>query len=202
VTPLPPHAPAALAALTTPDTIVLVVCGLLALRGGVKGFAWQSVRLLALAAGIAGAARWHGPVGAWLEATLPVPEAMAPWVGWIAVLVGIVALGGWLAHLARGWIRTRELSGPDRLLGLALGAVVGLVLCTAGFLAYGRFAGEASLREAFEGSLSRRWIAAVIGVVEPLVPASVRDDWRPLLGTLEAGRAGAAEPLPAVRSPA
>ena len=37
-----------LAALATADLVVLVVCGLLALRGAFKGFAWQAVRPVGL----------------------------------------------------------------------------------------------------------------------------------------------------------
>ena len=37
-----------LAALSTPDTIVAIVCAVAAVRGAVKGFAWQVVRTIGL----------------------------------------------------------------------------------------------------------------------------------------------------------
>jgi uncharacterized membrane protein required for colicin V production len=171
-----------LAALTVPDTIVLVVCGLMGLRGALKGFAWQAVRTAALVGAIWGASLWHEPVGAWIDRTFPIPSAWAPWIGWGLVLAVLFLFGAYLAHVARGFIRTVELTHVDRALGLVLGAVVGLVLCTAGFLLYGRFAGSDDLRATFEGSVSRRWMERVVDVVEPVLPPGVRRIWLGAVG--------------------
>ncbi len=48
-----------LAALSTPDTIVAVVCAVAAVRGAVKGFAWQVVRTIGLVGALWGAGAWH-----------------------------------------------------------------------------------------------------------------------------------------------
>ncbi|MHC5012753.1 MAG: CvpA family protein, partial [Planctomycetota bacterium] len=110
------------ATLTTPDTIVLIVCAILAVRGAFKGFAWQSVRTLGLIAAFIGAGLWHRRFGAWLDEVSFLGEDPASWVAWFAIAVGIFLLATFFAWMAKGAMHKVKLGGIDRLLGFGLGA--------------------------------------------------------------------------------
>lgn len=172
--------------LTTPDTIVLLACGALAVRGAFKGFAWQSVRTIGLVAALWGATAFHGPLGTWLAADTPVPAVASPIVAWLLILCGILLVGAYLAHLARGLVRTAQLGGPDRLLGFALGAVMGLVLCVVGFTVWGKFVGEEELRDTLRGSTSAFYMARTVEVLVPLFPDTVRARFGQALAAIDA----------------
>jgi uncharacterized membrane protein required for colicin V production len=180
VSPLPTPA-----ALTTPDTIVLAACALFAVRGALKGFAWQAVRTVGLVAALWGAGAWHQRFGGWLHEHVGfLPEASTPWVAWFLILAGLLVVATFFAWMAKGAVHKVQLGGPDRLLGFALGAVMGLVLMTAGFLVWGSWVKEETLRGTLEGSVSVRWMARVVDTVEPLLPADIAKRWSPVLHTL------------------
>lgn len=172
--------------LTTPDTIVLVACGLLGLRGAFKGFAWQLVRTLGLIGSLWAAGTFYETVGDLLDRLLPVlPDAAAPILGWVLVLIVVFLVFSYLAHLARGLVKSAELSTADRAFGFALGAVMGLVLCAAALVVWGHLAGEDEIKETMDGSVSARYMAQVVEVVDPLFPDSVRDRFADALQALE-----------------
>ena len=172
-------------ALTTPDTIVLVVCVVVAIRGAIKGFAWQSVRTLGLIAALWGATAWYEPVGGWLDERLPIPSSAVSAVAWVAIALGLFFLISYLAKMARGAVRVADLSGPDRILGLVLGAVMGLVLCTMAFVVWGSFQEDDELKATFKGSISVRYMAQTVGLVEPLIPGPIREHWGDVLHSLD-----------------
>jgi uncharacterized membrane protein required for colicin V production len=172
--------------LTTPDTIVLVACGALGIRGALKGFAWQAVRTVGLIGALWGATAFHEPFGTWLSEDTPVPGIAAPIVGWLLILFGILLVGAYLAHLARGLVRSANLSGVDRILGFLLGALMGLVLSAVGFVVWGKFVGEEDLRETLDGSTSAFYMAKTVDVLDPLFPDSVRARFAKALAALEA----------------
>lgn len=172
--------------LTTPDTIVLVACVVLGLRGAFKGFAWQLVRTLGLVAALWAAGTFYEPVGNLLDSALPIlPDAAAPVLGWVLVLLVVFLVCSYLAHLARGLVRSAELTAADRLFGFALGAVMGLVLCAAALVVWGHLAGEDEIKDTMRGSMSARYMATVVEVVDPLFPDSVRERFRKALDALD-----------------
>lgn len=175
-----------LAALSTPDTIVAIVCALAAVRGAFKGFAWQVVRLLGLVGALWGAGAWHERFGGWLDAHVSfVPGAAADWIAWFAIFLGLFLLATWLAWMARGALRTANLSGVDRLFGFLAGGALGLILVTAGFLIWGSFVRSDTLKETLRDSVTVPFMAKVVDVVEPVLPSDVRRRWGDVLGTLD-----------------
>jgi len=176
-----------LAALTVPDTIVLGICLILALRGAWKGFVWQAVRTVGLIGSLWGATQFYVPVADWLNRTFAfIPEAATPALAWVVILLGIFLLFAFLAHMARGAIRTAQLSSVDRALGLGLGAVMGLVVCVVLFVLYGHVAKDDELHETLDGSVSARYLAETVELLDPLFPEVVRDRFRKSLDSLDA----------------
>lgn len=178
--------------LTTLDLVVLGLCGLFALRGAFKGFVWQAVRLAALFGALWGAGAWYG----WLADRLRtwftfLPEKSVPFVAWGVVFFGLLLLGAYLAHMARGLIRTAELSGVDRLTGFALGAATGLGLCTllllVGAAAMNTLSQRAALEGMLRGSTTLEPMTRAASLLEPLLPDGVRAVWTDLRANLAPG---------------
>lgn len=172
------------ASLSTPDTIVLVLCVVLAIRGAFKGFTWQLIRTVGLIGAIWVAGWLHEPVGAWLGDRLDVlPANWNPTAAWLLIVIGAWLLVTFVAYMARGVVRTAELTSTDRVLGFAMGAVMGLAFATVAFIVYGRVADEEQLTRTLEDSYSARLMAQLIEVAEPVIPEGVFDRWA---DTLEA----------------
>ena len=175
-----------LAALSTPDTIVAVVCVVAAVRGAVKGFAWQVVRTIGLMGALWGAFAWNEAFGAWIQENVPfVPDMASNWVALFVILIGLLLIATWFAWMAKGALRTVKLGGIDRLLGFGAGAAMGLVLVTAGFLFWGSWVRTETLRETFENSITVPYMTKVVEVVEPVLPKHLRDRWGEILHTLD-----------------
>jgi membrane protein required for colicin V production len=179
--------PTALAALTVPDTIVLAICLILALRGAWKGFVWQAVRTVGLIGALWGATQFYGPVGDWMDRSLSfVPQAAAPALAWVLILLGTFLVFAFLAHMARGAIRTAQLSSVDRALGLGLGFLMGLVVCVVIFVVWGHVMKDDELHDTLDGSISARYLAKTVEGLDPLFPEAVRDRFRKSLDALDA----------------
>jgi uncharacterized membrane protein required for colicin V production len=172
--------------LTTPDVITLVVCAVLGVRGALKGFVWQLVRTVGLVGALWGATRFYEPVGAWIDERFPVPTFLTPLLGWLLILAGTFLLFSFLAHVARGLVRTADMSTFDRFLGFALGTVMGIGLVAVGFVVWGHNAGEDELRETLRGSYAARGMAVTVEFVEPLFPDEVRQRFRKSLDAISA----------------
>jgi uncharacterized membrane protein required for colicin V production len=176
----------ALAALTIPDTIVLAVCLLLSVRGAVRGFAWQAVRTAGLIAALWGATRFYLPVSDWAVDRFDfLPNATGPVFAWLGIAVGVIFLFAFFAYMARGLVKSAKLGSFDRVLGLGLGAVMGLVLCAMGFVIWGQLSGEDQLRSTLEGSTSARFMAKTVEVLDPFFPESVRERFKKSLAAIE-----------------
>ena len=171
-----------LLALTTPDTVVLVLMVFFGLRGAFKGFTWQLIRTGGLFAALFLAAEYASPVGAFLAErfSLPQPEV----VGWIVVLVATFFAVGVIAHLVRNTVKSIRLGGVDRLLGCVLGAVLGLGIAAFGFTLWASFRPSSEVKETLGKSLSLEWMAKLVHEVTPLFPEVVRKKWTPVLESL------------------
>ena len=181
--------PVPLAALGTVDLCVLVFCSLFAIRGAFKGFVWQALRTLGLVAGLWLAGMFHVEVGAWMTQRIGVlPDAWGSVAGWLAVVVGVWLVVAMLAWMARGAVRTVDLTSADRVLGFALGGVMGLAFATVGFVIFGRVASETVLKETLENSKSAQYMTRVLDVVVVLVPPEIGERYSTTLDTIrEAG---------------
>jgi len=166
------------AALSTPDTIVLVVCLAPGVRGAFKGFTWQFVRTTGLIAAIWVAGWLHEPAGRWLDDRLNfLPSNWNPIAAWLVIVLAAWLIVTFIAYMARGAVRTAELTSTDRVLGFALGAVMGLAFVTIGFVVYGRVATDGQLTQTLEDSESAQLMARFLEVAEPVIPDSVCERW-------------------------
>ena len=168
--------------LTTLDLVVLALVAVFALRGAFKGFVWQAVRLVALFAAVWAAGAAHG----WVAARLPnvltfLPNAAVPLVSWLLVFLAVLILGAYLAHMARGVIRSAELSGLDRTAGFVLGGATGLVLCTVLLLLGGSFLVKANEKDVLDDWLcdshAHAYLLKSAELLAPLLPEGLRADW-------------------------
>ncbi|MDJ0521132.1 MAG: CvpA family protein [Planctomycetota bacterium] len=184
--------------LTVPDTIVLVVCLIVGIRGAFKGFVWQAIRTAGLIGALWAATRFHEPIGRRLDEWFSfLPTFATPVVAWLLILVGIFLVFAFLAYMARGAMKTANLTGVDRVLGLAMGAVMGLCFCAIAFVIWGFLflKTDSELEKALEGSQSARFMAKIIEVVDPLFPEGVRERFGASLKAIEAaGESGTAGP--------
>lgn len=170
--------------LTTLDLVVLGLTAVFALRGAFKGFVWQAVRLVALFGAVWGAGVWHGwlaqRLGSWFTF---LPDASVPFVSWVVVFLGLMVLGAYLAHMARGLIHSADLSGLDRTAGFVLGAGTGLALCTLLLLLGGallgkeRFTEPGMIRDALAGSQTPAYLVRAADLLAPMLPGGVREIW-------------------------
>ncbi len=170
--------------LATPDWIVIAVCGLFAVRGAFKGFAWQAVRTAGLIAAILVANLFYERLAAWLDekaSFLPATNVIA----WCLIAVGLFVALGVFAYMARGLVRSANLTAPDRLLGLAMGALMGFVLCTVAFSVYASFQSDADTRETFGDARSARYMARLVNLAEPLAPEPIRKHWMGVFGAIQ-----------------
>ena len=171
-----------LLAMTTPDTVVVVLMAFFGIRGAFKGFTWQLIRTAGLFGALFLAATYASPVGAFLSDrfSLPQPEV----VGWIVVLVATFTAVGVIAHLVRNTIKGARLGGVDRLLGCVLGAVLGLGIAAFGFTIWASFRPASEVKETLGTSKSLEWMAKFVQEVTPLFPDVVRAKWTPVLESL------------------
>ena len=175
--------------LTTLDIAVLAVCALFALRGSLKGFAWQVVRLVALFGALWGASAGDDWLTARLRVWIPaLPEASVPFVAWGTLFVLLLLVGAYVAHMARGLIRSADLTGMDRVFGFALGAVTGLFFATLLLVVGGALLDTFGKRELLEDAVHASVLAKPMGtaadVLGPLLPDGVRQVWNDALASV------------------
>ncbi len=171
------------------DLAVLTVCALFALRGALKGFAWQVVRLLALFGALWGASAWDDWLTARLRVWIPaLPEASVPFVAWGTIFVLLLLLGAYVAHMARGLIRSADLTGMDRVFGFALGAATGLFFATLLLVVGGALLDTFGKRDLLEDAVHASVLAKPMGkaaeVLGPLLPDGVRQVWDDALASV------------------
>jgi uncharacterized membrane protein required for colicin V production len=176
---------APLLAVSTPDTVVYALMGFFALRGAFKGFVWQLLRTGGLFGGLLLAARYDVAVGGFLAQRFSfVPATGSDVVGWGVIVVGTFLVVTLIAHLIREWVRSAELSGIDRTMGLVFGALFGLGIAAFGFTLWASTRPKSEVREALAGSKSTEYMARFIDAVNPLFPEGVRRRWIPVLESL------------------
>jgi len=164
------------------DIAVLVVCALFALRGALKGFAWQVVRLVALFGALWGASAWDDWLAARLKVWIPaLPDSSLPFVAWGTLFVLLLLLGAYLAHMARGLIRHADLTGLDRIFGFVLGGATGLFFATLLLVVGGALLDTFDKRSVLEEAVHDSALAEPMGkaadVLGPLLPDGVRQIW-------------------------
>jgi len=118
------------------DIAVLVVAGVLALLGLLKGVVRILVGIAALIVAFLLASRFHQRLAdLWVEE----PSRWLRVGAYVAIFLGVMLIGGWIAWLLRALFKAAMLGWADRLAGAALGlaaAAVGTALLIMPLVAY------------------------------------------------------------------
>ena len=111
------------------DVLVAIVIGVSVIAGFAGGFARVGIHFLAMLAGIVCGFWFYGVPAAYLA--LHMNRPLANVLGFLAVLVAFLLVGGLVANLAAKLFRWVGLSWLDRLAGGAFGFVRGLFVAVA-----------------------------------------------------------------------
>ncbi len=118
------------------DVAVLLVMGIAAVLGFMRGFVQELTSLAAWVIGVMAVKVLHGPVTEML--IKPVGSEAGGAVLALALVFGITFLVVRFAGRAVGSATRRSVLGPfDRVLGFGFGAIKGLIVATIGFLFLG-----------------------------------------------------------------
>ncbi len=179
--------PVVLAALKTLDWIGLALCAFFAMRGAIKGFAWTAVRAAGIVVAVWAAFRFQVPVRDWIHERLSfVPDPAEGIVASLGILVGILVLATWLAWLVRGLVKEIRLGDLDRVLGFALGAIMGLVILTFGFFLWGQvWPNNETVANAVEGSYAGSAMRWTTEQIRPLLSEDVVKKWDEVMKYVE-----------------
>ena len=120
-----------------------------------------------------------------MDAHLPIPDAAVGVAAWALIAIGVFFVLGIFAYMARGLVRSVNLTTPDRFLGLLMGAVMGFVLCTVAFSVYASFQEDDETKATFGDSKAARYMAQVVGLAEPLAPEPIRKHWMGVFGAIK-----------------
>lgn len=122
-----------IAQLTGFDYVVLGGIGLFALLGLMRGFVQETLNLGAWVAGAIAVRFFHETATLWLAARTG-NETLAAIAAFLLLFVGVMLLVRMLASFTGGWTRRTSFGAIDRMLGLGLGAIKGVILVAAAFL--------------------------------------------------------------------
>ena len=127
------------------DYVFLVALALSAFSAFRKGFSREVIGLSASLAAIVFAMWFYGLAGSIFRPYVD-SERVANLIGFIAVLVSVWTIGGFISWIVQRLLRTIGLSWFDRLLGTAFGMLRGTLICVAlltGYMAFGPHVGLA-----------------------------------------------------------
>jgi len=110
-----------------PDYAILAVIAVSTLVGLLRGFIKEVFALLVWAAAFLLAYHFAGGVAGLMEGSVSLPSARLA-MGFAGVFISVLLVGGLANYLLGRLVETTGLSGTDRLLGGAFGAVRGLAL--------------------------------------------------------------------------
>lgn len=123
--------------MTWPDYAILAVILVSVAVGALRGFIKEVFSLLVWAAAFLVAYHFAGDIADLMKDTVTLPSARTA-MGFAGIFIAVLLVGGLLNYLLGRLVESTGLTGTDRLLGGAFGAVRGLaivlvVLLVAGF---------------------------------------------------------------------
>jgi uncharacterized membrane protein required for colicin V production len=141
--------------------VTLGVIAIVAIAGGIKGFARQVIELAGLVVSFFVAALMASWLAALLGTHTEVPRAPALVIGFLAVFIGGLIAFHFVAISAQRFLRTTLFGWIDRACGAVLGLVAGVMLASvAATVAF-----ELPLSEDVHSSLAR---SSVVTFVQPI----------------------------------
>ena len=114
------------------DIVVMVVVGLAAVFGFLRGFVHEVLGLAAWIVALLAIHAFHTPVTLWVRDNLLAPPAASVLAFFVLLLVPLVVIK-LLARWLGGATRTSMVGPFDRLLGLGFGALKGLIVIVLAF---------------------------------------------------------------------
>jgi uncharacterized protein YkwD/uncharacterized membrane protein required for colicin V production len=154
------------------DWAVLLIVLLAVVNGASRGFLIGVIDILGLLLTLVGALVAYRPVASWLVDLFDISAALANVVALIGVAVAIQMLYWWLVapllHVSRAMRSIAVLAALDRLLGIAPGALQGLVIAGMLLLPFGLLPIVPSVSAGIERSVIGGWLvnAAVANAPE------------------------------------
>ena len=117
------------------DLIVLLVVGVAAIGGFLRGFVQEALSMIAWILIIAAVRMLHAPATSALAEAIG-SETSAAVVAFLAIVIVIYALGKWIAKSIGAKARKSLLGPIDRALGFGFGMLKGLIIATLIFLLF------------------------------------------------------------------
>ncbi|MBM3293579.1 MAG: CvpA family protein [Candidatus Aminicenantes bacterium] len=155
------------------DIVLLLVILAAVVLGVVKGFVREAIAIGATVMGFVLAAAYY-PVGAGLIGRWIGNAAAARIVSFLLILVLTVVLGTVLVSLLSRWIKG-PLKFLDRVLGLCLGLIQGVLICGALVFALVVFPAD---KEAVANSRLAPYCFGLTKAMVHLIPSELRDQFR------------------------
>lgn len=109
------------------DWVILAIIGISALISLMRGFIREALSLAAWIAAYLLAKAFYEPVSVWLEPHIDT-NSIRLGVAWGAIFVSVLVVTGIINHLIGKMVDKAGLSGIDRLLGMAFGALRGVLI--------------------------------------------------------------------------
>lgn len=111
------------------DYLLLAIVVFSVIPALIKGFVYESIMMAATVAGIGLAVFRYRQVADWLQGFIDNPEGRK-FAAFLLILFGVLLAAVLIAKLASGLIEAVGLRWFDHLLGMALGLVRGVLICT------------------------------------------------------------------------
>lgn len=168
--------------LTGVDWCAVVIVVWFVVLGIARGFVRELLRLCAWLGGLWLGRRYEGELAPFLRQHMDGLQPPLDSVVAYFVIVGAVLIACWFVlRVFQNGLKRLQLQSYDRLFGAVIGAAKGLLLVAFAVLALSHLPGFESTKAAVKKSEAARFTDALVKHVEPLFPASVRDDFRAFL---------------------
>jgi uncharacterized membrane protein required for colicin V production len=197
------------------DMIALGVILFFFVLGIFKGFTFQVVRIATFLAALAVAKSYAGSSApedhsglshqlmTWFPNQLD-NKSVAVYIAFFLIFIGIFIAGTLIAFLLRALLKRLELRAYDKLLGGALGVVVGVMSIVVVISCLVFVSPESSLLERMGQSHTMRLSAEVIKISTPFFPEALREEMTEIARRIEplgGGEPGGSPEIPALKAP-
>jgi len=156
------------------DAALILLIAFSVWRSFAKGLTREVVGLLSVVVGIFAGTWLYGTAAAWFEPYVSSP-AMASFLGFLAVFLGVMLLGSLISFILSKLLRVTGLSLFDRMLGAGFGILRGVLMASALVMALLAFAPGARANTPPESVANSRLAPLVVGAARVFVAAAPRE---------------------------